>query len=251
MTAIGDTNYDDWQAINQIPIQPNGPTPDGDDFGPATTSISASSSSTRSLPAAQTATISGNICILPPGSNDPACHPIPTTTPTNTFTTPPTPTSTLAVFPTGLDVNCLTSQPAGARMIDCFGMLGRFRPDQKICTNDPGACLSNGDSYCKASGGSCDPNASGTDVINTSNYCMLAQSSGCAFVIANKQSSFGGFPGNSCVTGAQMDQYIRGAANKCAGEGTIALQVGPDVVDGVRQDTYCLVGQGGPGVCGA
>lgn len=45
---------------------------------------------------------------------------------------------------------------------------------------------------------------------NTSNYCMLARSSsgGWAFVIANKQREFG-FPGNSCVAGAQMDQYIR------------------------------------------
>lgn len=79
---------------------------------------------------------------------------------------------------------------------------------------------------------------------------MLAQSSGCAFVIANKQSSFG-FPGSSCVTGTQLDQYIRGAANKCAGDGTIALQVGPDVSNGVRQDTYCLISQDQPGVCGA
>ncbi|KAL8800617.1 MAG: hypothetical protein Q9200_007195 [Gallowayella weberi] len=219
VTAIGDRNYDDWQSLNQIPIQPNGPTPDGDDFGPATSSAAGSTATT-----ATTAT---------------------------TSTAPSNPTSTIAVFPTGLDVNCLTAQPFGARMIDCFGMLAHFRPDQKICTNDPDACLASGDSYCKATGGSCDLNASGTDVINTSNYCMLAQSSGCAFVIANKQNSFGGFPGSSCVTGAQMDQYIRGAANKCAGEGTIALQVGPDVSNGVRQDTYCLLGEEGPGVCGA
>lgn len=79
---------------------------------------------------------------------------------------------------------------------------------------------------------------------------MLAQSSGCAFVIANKESSFG-FPGSSCVTGAQLDQYIRGAANQCAGDGTIALQVGPDVSNGVPQDTYCLISQDQPGVCGA
>ncbi|KAL8798753.1 MAG: hypothetical protein Q9182_006414 [Xanthomendoza sp. 2 TL-2023] len=216
VTAIGDRNYDDWQSLNQIPIQPDGPTPDGDDFGPATNSAASSTVITAT-----------------------------------TSTAPSAPTSTIAVFPTGLDVNCLTAQPFGARMIDCFGMLARFRPDQKICTNDAGACLASGNSYCKATGGSCDPNASGPDVINTSNYCMLAQSSGCAFVVANKQSSFGGFPGSSCVTGAQMDQYIRGAANKCAGEGTIALQVGPDVSNGARQDTYCLLGEEGPGVCGA
>ncbi|KAL8677629.1 MAG: hypothetical protein Q9186_005964 [Xanthomendoza sp. 1 TL-2023] len=219
VTAICDSNYDDWQTLNQIPIQPDGPVPDGDDFGPATTSAASSTATTATMATGTTAL--------------------------------PAPTSTIAVFPTGLDVNCLTAQPFGARMIDCFGMLARFRPDQKICTNDPGACLSSGDSYCKATGGSCDPNASGTEVINTSNYCMLAQSSGCAFVIANKQSSFGGFPGNSCVTGAQMDQFIRGAANKCAGEGTIALQVGPDVSNGVRQDTYCLIGEEGAGICGA
>lgn len=70
-------------------------------------------------------------------------------------------------------------------------------------------------------------------------------------MIANKQSSFGGFPGSSCVTGAQMDQFIRGAANRCAGDGTVALQVGPDVSSGVRSDTYCLVGEEQPGVCGA
>ena len=239
VTAIGDVNYDGWQAINQVPIQPVGPTPDGDDFGSATTT---------SLPAAQTVTVSGAICVLPPGSNDPACHPISTIPPTPTSTTPPSPTSTIAVAPTGNDVNCLTSQPAGARMMDCFGMLGRFNTDQRVCTSDPGACISGGDSYCKASGGKCDPN--GSDFVDTSNYCMLAQSSGCAFVIANKQSSFG-FPGSSCVTGAQIDQYIRGAANGCAGDGTIALQVGPDVSNGVRQDTYCLISQDQPGVCGA
>ncbi|KAI4265444.1 MAG: hypothetical protein L6R38_009421, partial [Xanthoria sp. 2 TBL-2021] len=192
VTAIGDVNYPNWEAINQVPLNPNAPIPDGDDFATTT-----SSSSSRSLPA-----------------------------PTTTSTTPPTTTSTIALYPTGLDVNCLTSQPAGARMLSCFGMLGRLDPDQKICTSDPGACLSSGDSYCAASGGSCDP--SGIETINTSNYCMLAQSSGCAFVIANKQSSFGGFPGSSCVTGAQMDQFIRGAANRCAGDGTVALQVGPD-----------------------
>ncbi|KAI4237903.1 MAG: hypothetical protein LQ349_001503 [Xanthoria aureola] len=226
VTAIGDVNYPNWEAINQVPLNPNAPIPDGDDFA---TSTSTSSTS-------------------PPA-------------PTPKTTTPPTPTSTLTLYPTGLDVNCLPAQPAGTRMLSCLGMLNRIPADQELCTSDPGACLSRGDSFCAASssGGSCDPSiTSPQETINTSNYCLLAQSSGCAFVIANKQPSFGGFPGSSCVTGAQMDQFIRGAANRCAGagaggdDGVVALQVGPDVMSGgVRSDTYCLVGEGEPGVCGA
>lgn len=35
-------------------------------------------------------------------------------------------------------------------------------------------------------------------------------------------------------------------------DGVVALQVGPDVVgEGVRSGTYCLVGEGEAGVCGA
>ncbi|KAI4103618.1 MAG: hypothetical protein LQ339_004147 [Xanthoria mediterranea] len=190
VTAIGDVNYPNWEAINQVPLNPNAPIPEGDDFA-TTTSTSSSSSSSSSSPS-------------PPA-------PAPTTT------TPPTPTSTLALYPTGLDVNCLPSHPAGNRMLSCINLLNRIPASQTLCTSDPDACLSRGDSFCAASGGSCDP--SGTETINTSNYCLLAQSSGCAFVIANKQPSFGGFPGSSCVTGAQMDQFIRGAANRCAGAG--------------------------------
>ncbi|KAL8999940.1 MAG: hypothetical protein Q9169_001346 [Polycauliona sp. 2 TL-2023] len=205
VTAIADTNPPNWEALNQIPLDPNIPLPEGDDL---TTTITTSSSQPAAIP-------------------------------TTTSVDNPTSTSTsTTIYPTGLDVNCLNApSSAGTRMLDCFGMLGRLRSDEQICTTDPSACLSSGDSY-------------NTENINTSNYCMLAQSSGCGFVIANKQASFG-FPGSSCVTGAQMDQFIRGAANQCAGDGRVALQVGPDVSDGVRSSTCCLVGEEGPGVCGA
>jgi hypothetical protein len=112
-----------------------------------------------------------------------------------------------------------------------------------VCTTDSGICINSGNSGCKATGASCDSNGSGC--IDTSSYCEIGQNSGCAFVVANKLSSFGA-PGASCFTGADIDNSIKNAANGCGGDSSMALQPGPSGFD-----TFCLVSQDAPGGCGA
>ena len=217
MTAIVDNNQPIYDGLIQGAFVSQGPLPTVDDnlddtsTVPTTSTSLATSNSQGSLP------------------------PVATTTPVPSSTT-------IELAPSGTDVNCLTGE-GGTRLGDCLALLGSFPSEQKVCTFDSETCLASGHSFCKATGARCDPD--GSDFIDTSNYCMIKQNSGCAFVVANKEATFG-FPGGSCFTGAQMDQYIRGAANQCSGDNALALQVGPNGFD-----SFCLLSQDSPGVCGA
>ena len=223
VTAIVDDDQPIYDGLVQGPFVSQGPLPSTDDSFDVSSSTTAASTTPSSTQA-------------PPPITSTQAPPPPTTT------APPAASNTIGITPSGTNVNCLTGD-SGARLGDCLALLGRFQADQKVCTSDSGVCLASGQSFCKASGGRCDPN--GSDFIDISNYCMIAQNSGCAFVVANKESNFG-FPGSSCFTGAQMDQYIRGAANQCAGNNALALQVGPNAFD-----SFCLLSQDSPGTCGA
>ena len=149
------------------------------------------SSATSTRPAGQTVTNGCQVCVLPAGSTDPQCNPIPGCVPSASSTPPPpstTPTvagTPTAVFPTATGVNCGTDSTGGTRMIDCLNILfnGDIPNDStQICTNDNGKCVASGESV------------GGDPQVTTSNYCQVSSSSGCALVIANKLSTFG-FPG--------------------------------------------------------
>ena len=144
-------------------------------------------------PPAQTVTTNCAVCVLPHGSVDPACNPIPGCVPSGSSTgssTSSSPavaatTTPTAVFPTATGVNCGSSSAGGSRLADCLSIMGGVavpNDDTQICTNDQSKCLASGESV----GG--DPQTV------TSNYCEIGQNSGCAIVIANKLSTFG-FPG--------------------------------------------------------
>lgn len=148
-------------------------------------------SATSTRPAGQTVTNGCQVCVLPAGSTDPQCNPIPGCVPSASSTPPPassTPTvagTPMAAFPTATGVNCGTDSTGGTRMIDCLSILfnGDIPNDStQICTNDNGKCVASGESV------------GGDPQVTTSNYCQVSSSSGCALVIANKLSSFG-FPG--------------------------------------------------------
>jgi hypothetical protein len=131
-------------------------------------------------------------------------------------------------------------------MSDCLWTAGsamvqkqRLDGSIQICTSDPATnCIQFGQNY----------NDKG-EVLGS--WCMVAQSNGCAFVIADKDPHFGGgFTGNSCITGQNLiDMSVKGA-NQCAGNspGT-AIAAGPVQVNNVPAQSLCLVSKDHPEVC--
>lgn len=174
------TPDDIYIAANACGTDPNAAT--------RTTTFS-KSSPTTTRPAAQTVTSGCNVCILPYGSNDPSCTQIPgcVSTPPDAVpstTTEATPNATpTAVFPTAAGVKCGSDATGGARLSDCLALLGTVASGDRICTSDQGRCQSSGESV------------GGDPLVTTSSFCRIALNSGCAFVVANKLSTFG-FPGS-------------------------------------------------------
>ncbi|KAJ4350342.1 uncharacterized protein N0V89_008963 [Didymosphaeria variabile] len=164
---------------------------------------------------------------------------------------PPTPTETIGLSPTGDGINCL-SNDQGGWLWDCGDIVNKFGDDEQICTNDSKYCstdLNNiGESYCKASGAKCDSNGSGT--MKISSYCAIATSQSCSLVIADKLASFG-FPGSSCITGRDIKNFIAAerSADGCGGppdQGRIAMAFANN-----GAATWCLAGSKAPGICAA
>lgn len=78
----------------------------------------------------------------------------------------------------------------------------------------------------------------------------MYQRGGCAFVISDKLPSFGGFPGNSVISGQVMRNFVITAANQCAGNEKTAIAVGPFQPFGVAAQTLCLTHPDHPEICG-
>ena len=163
----------------------------GRDASAAARTTTFTTKGTATHPPAQTVTTNCAVCVLPYGSVDPECDPIPgcvpsgSSTPSAYSTAAAAASTPTAVFPTATGVNCGSSSTGGSRLADCLGIMGGVlvpNDNTQICTNDQSKCISSGESVGN------DPN------VITSNYCEIGQNSGCAVVIANKLSTFG-FPG--------------------------------------------------------
>ncbi|KAF1998956.1 hypothetical protein P154DRAFT_523583 [Amniculicola lignicola CBS 123094] len=135
----------------------------------------------------------------------------------------------------------------GVRLASCFQILGSIVHGDVLDSQDTTEKFCT-DSTCLSSG-----NTGSSDGKNTySSYCEIAGANGCSLVLATKLSSFGGFPGKSCVSPAQISEFIRLGANECGANGASGVwaagfKPGDEVVQ-VPYTVLAMVDGSDPGV---
>jgi hypothetical protein len=141
-------------------------------------------------------------------------------------------------------IDCASNAAAGVDMADCtifnYGDLivqgAVISETSTITTENPSTnCVRNG--------------VSSNSEEELSNWCIVAQYQSCAFVIADKLPSFGGFPGYSVISGEVMRNFAIDGANQCAGNERTAIAAGPFQPFGVAAQTLCLVSPDHPEIC--
>ncbi|KAG4433054.1 hypothetical protein IFR05_011448 [Cadophora sp. M221] len=157
-------------------------------------------------------------------------------------------TSAGVVSPSKLAGFTCGSGTGGTRLADCFGILGSIVKGQVLDPKDTTKSICTDDSTCLKSGKTI--STDGKTVL--SEYCEVAANSDCAFVIATKEKTFGGFPERSCVSPADMSNFIRLGVNECgAGEAQgvwAAGFQGDDEVTGVPYTVLAMVDLNNVGV---
>lgn len=104
------------------------------------------------------------------------------------------------------------SGTGGTRVADCLQILGSIVNGQTLDSKDKSEKFCTSDSSCLTHGNT--GSSDGSNVLYGS-YCEITAVQGCSLVLATKMSSQGGFPGKSCVSAAQISDFIRQGANTC------------------------------------
>ena len=163
---------------------------------------------------------------------------------------PPSAATPIGITPTGDGMNCIANDQGGW-LAHCWELGNAFGDDEDICTSDTTYYPADKTriSYCKASGGKCDPNGLSTMEIST--YCKVAEYASCAIVIASELEGFGAGTGSTCIKWKDVKNIIglEQTTDGCGGppeEGRIGM-----ISFNNRASTVCLAGSLAPGLCAA
>ncbi|KAF2272061.1 pectin lyase-like protein [Westerdykella ornata] len=146
-------------------------------------------------------------------------------------------------------IQCSDTRDDGAGFVNsrnCVWPVGSITVQGELLTNDLIISSQPVGDNCIRSGQS--RNADG---VITSNWCVVYQNQGCAFVIADKYQDFGScFPGWSIIGGSIFSQMSRLGGNQCSGTKRTAMAAGPFQPCNFPAQTLCLTHPAHPEVCG-